>query len=62
MLWSIQHTFWKLLSDALPLFLLGAALGAAAEAWLEGRWVERWVGGGHRSLFTAALAGALLPG
>src|SRR5437868_1075926 len=62
MLWSILHTFWKLLSDAVPLFLLGALLGAAAEVWLEGRWVERWVGGGHRSLLAAALTGALLPG
>jgi uncharacterized membrane protein YraQ (UPF0718 family) len=62
MLWSILHTFWNLLREALPLFLLGAALGAAAEAWLEDRWVERWVSGSHRSLFTAALAGALLPG
>jgi uncharacterized membrane protein YraQ (UPF0718 family) len=62
MLWSILHTFWKLLSEALPLFLLGAMLGAAAEVWLERRWVERWVGGGHRSLLAAALVGALLPG
>ena len=62
MLWSILHTFWELLREALPLFLLGAVLGAAAEVWLEGCWVECWVGGGHRSLFTAALAGALLPG
>src|SRR5690242_8745394 len=62
MLWPILHTFLKLLADAAPLFLLGAGLGAAAEVWLEGRWVERWVGGGHRSLLAAVLAGALLPG
>ena len=62
MLWFILYTFWKLLSEALPLFVLGALLAAAVEVWLEGRWIERWVGGGHRSLLMAALAGALLPG
>lgn len=56
------HTFWHLLLEAAPLFLLGAVLGAALEAWLKPGMVERWIGGGHRSVATAALAGALLPG
>ncbi|HJT79865.1 MAG TPA: permease [Chthoniobacterales bacterium] len=56
------RTFWHLLIEAVPLFLLGAVLGAALEAWLKPEWVGRWIGGGHRSVATAALAGALLPG
>lgn len=56
------HTFLHLLLEALPLFLLGAALGAGLEAWLKPGWIERWIGSGHRSIAAAALAGAVLPG
>jgi uncharacterized membrane protein YraQ (UPF0718 family) len=56
------HTFLRLLFEAVPLFLLGAVLGAALEAWLKPGWVERWLGSGHRSVAAAALAGAVLPG
>ena len=56
------HTFLHLLLEAVPLFLLGAALGAGLEAWLKPEWIERWVGSGHRSVAAAALAGAVLPG
>jgi uncharacterized membrane protein YraQ (UPF0718 family) len=59
---STLHTFLHLLLEAVPLFLLGAILGAALEAWLKPTWVERWIGNGHRSVAAAALAGALLPG
>lgn len=56
------HSFAHLLLEAVPLFLLGAVLGAGLEAWLKPEWIERWVGSGHRSVASAALAGALLPG
>lgn len=56
------HTFLHLLLEAVPLFLLGAALGAGLEAWLKPRWIEGWIGSGHRSVAASALAGALLPG
>lgn len=56
------HTFLHLLLEAVPLFLLGAVLGAALEAWLKPGWIERWIGSGHRSVAAAALAGAVLPG
>ena len=55
-------TFLHLLIEAVPLFLLGAVLGAAIEAWLKPGWVEQWIGGGHRSVLAATLAGAFLPG
>lgn len=58
----VLHTFLHLLLEAVPLFLLGAVLGAALEAWLKPGWVERWLGSGHRSVAAAALAGAVLPG
>ena len=56
------HIYWNLLLGSAPWFLLGVALGAALETWLPARWAERWLMGGHRSVVTAALAGALLPG
>lgn len=56
------HTFLHLLLEAVPLFILGAVLGAGLEAWLKPGWIERWIGSGHRSVATAALAGAVLPG
>jgi uncharacterized protein len=56
------HTFLHLLLEAVPLFLLGSVLGAGLEAWLKPRWIEGWIGSGHRSVAAAALAGALLPG
>lgn len=59
---AILDSLLWLLAEAIPLFLLGAVLGAALEAWLKPGWVERWVGSGHRSIAAAALAGALLPG
>jgi uncharacterized membrane protein YraQ (UPF0718 family) len=59
---SVAHTFLHLLLEAVPLFLLGAVLGAALEAWLKPGWVECWIGSGHRSVAAAALAGAVLPG
>jgi len=62
MLEQILRIFWHLLMEAVPLFLLGAIIGAALEAWLKPEWITRWVGEGHRSVATAALAGALLPG
>ena len=59
---QIFPNFLHLLADAVPLFLIGAALGAAVEAWLNPQWIERWIGGGHRSVAAAAIAGAVLPG
>jgi uncharacterized membrane protein YraQ (UPF0718 family) len=59
---AILDSLLSLLAEAIPLFLLGAVLGAALEAWLKPGWVERWVGSGHRLIAAAALAGALLPG
>lgn len=59
---QILTTFLHLLLEAVPLFLIGAALGAAVEAWVKPQWIERWIGGGHRSVAAAALAGAVLPG
>jgi len=56
------HHFLHLLRDSLPLFVLGAAIGAAIEVWLPRAWVERWLSGGQRSVVLAATAGALLPG
>lgn len=58
----VLRTFLHLLLEAVPLFLLGAALGAALEAWLKPGWIEGWIGSGHRSVVAAALAGAVLPG
>jgi uncharacterized protein len=54
--------FLHLLLEAVPLFLLGAVLGAALEAWLKPGWIEGWIGSGHRSVAAAVLAGAVLPG
>jgi uncharacterized membrane protein YraQ (UPF0718 family) len=62
MLPHILNTLLHLLVDAVPLFLLGSVLGAALEAWLKPEWIERWIGGGHRSVLAASLAGAVLPG
>lgn len=59
---NVFHTFLHLLLEAVPLFLLGAVVGAGLEAWMKPGWVERWIGGGHRSVAAAALAGAVLPG
>ena len=56
------RTFLHLLAESIPLFLLGAIVGAALEAWLKPEWVTRWIDGGHRSLAAAAVAGAVLPG
>ena len=56
------RTFLHLLVESVPLFLLGAIIGAAVEAWLKPEWVTRWIGGGHRSVAAAAVAGAVLPG
>lgn len=56
------HHFIHLLSDSLPLLLLGAAIGAAIEEWMPQGWIERWLAGGKSSVFLAASAGALLPG
>jgi uncharacterized membrane protein YraQ (UPF0718 family) len=59
---GILQTFLHLLGESLPLFLLGGAIGAALEVWLKREWVERWIGGDHRSLAAATVAGAVLPG
>jgi uncharacterized protein len=59
---TVLHNFLQLLLEAVPLFLLGAVLGAGIEAWLKPGWIERWIGSGHRSVAAAALAGAVLPG
>lgn len=56
------HHFLHLLAESLPLFLLGAAIGAALEIWLPRDWVERWLSGGNSSVLLATSAGALLPG
>jgi uncharacterized membrane protein YraQ (UPF0718 family) len=40
------YTFLHLLLEAVPLFLLGAVLGAALEAWLKPGWIEGWIGSG----------------
>lgn len=59
---AFLHHFLHLLGDSLPLFVLGAAIGAAIEVWLPRSWVEHWLSGGQRSVALAATAGALLPG
>ena len=56
------HHFLHLLGESLPLFLLGAAMGAAVEVWMPSGWVERWLARGKSSIILAATAGALLPG
>ena len=56
------HHLLHLLSESLPLFLLGAAIGSALEVWMPRGWVERWLSGGQRSVLLATTAGALLPG
>lgn len=58
----VLDRFLQLVLEAVPLFLLGAVLGAALEAWLKPGWIEGWIGSGHRSVMAAALAGAVLPG
>lgn len=60
MLEQILRIFWHLLMEAVPLFLLGAIIGAALEAWLKPEWITRWVGGGHRSVATPALPGCAM--
>ena len=59
---SFFHHFLHLLAESVPLFLLGAAIGAALEVWLPRGWVERWLSSGKSSVFLATSAGALLPG
>lgn len=56
------QTFFQLLADSAPWFLLGAVLGAALDTWMPQRWAERWMTGGHRSVIAAAITGAVLPG
>ncbi len=56
------HHFLHPLGESLPLFLLGAAIGATVEVWMPSGWVERWLARGRGSVFLAATAGALLPG
>lgn len=56
------HHFFHLLGESLPLFLVGAVLGAALEIWLPRIWIERWLSGGASSVLLATTAGALLPG
>jgi hypothetical protein len=58
----IARTFGGLLVDAGPLFLLGLVASAAIQRWLRPEHAERWLAGGGRSVFLAALAGAVLPG
>ena len=59
---TLIHHFLHLLAESLPLFLLGAAIGAAVEVWMPTGWVERWLVRGKGSVVLAATAGALLPG
>jgi uncharacterized membrane protein YraQ (UPF0718 family) len=59
---QIFHTFVKLLAESLPLFLIGAAIGALLEVWLKPEWVERWMSGSKHSVFMATVVGAILPG
>ena len=52
----LLHHFLHLLRESVPLFLLGAAVGAALEVWLPRGWVERWVAQGKGSVVLAATA------
>lgn len=59
---AFLHHFLHMLAEAFPLFLLGAAVGAALEVWVPHGWIERWLASGRSSLAIATTAGALLPG
>ena len=55
--------FVTLTLEVLPFFIIGAITGAALQAFVPARWVERAFGSrGQRSLYTAVAAGAVLPG
>jgi uncharacterized protein len=55
--------FVTLTLEVLPFFVIGAVTGAALQAFVPTRWVERVFGGrGQRSLYAAGAAGAVLPG
>jgi uncharacterized membrane protein YraQ (UPF0718 family) len=56
---EFAHLTWTVL----PYFLIGAAAGAALQAFLPRKWTDRVVGGrGLRPLLMAVVAAALLPG
>jgi uncharacterized protein len=59
---QVLMNFWVMFREAAPWFLAGALIGVAAQRWLKPAWIERWVSNSRGSVFTAALAGALLPG
>lgn len=59
---AFAYQFFHLLSESVPLFLAGLAVGSALETWLPTRWIERWLNAGSGSVAVACLAGALLPG
>ena len=55
--------FVTLTLEVLPFFAIGVVTGAALQAFVPARWVERAFGArGQRSLYAAVAAGAVLPG
>ncbi len=58
----IWHHFVHHLRDSGLWFAGGAVVGTAVERWLPTAWAERWLTRGSAPVFTAAAAGALLPG
>ncbi len=59
---AIAQNYLHLLTEAVPWFLFGAVLGAAAEVLVKPAWVLRWIRSERASVFHAAVAGAVLPG
>lgn len=59
---QLLRDFWRLLAESGPWFFAGAVLGAAVQTWIRTEWVERWIGRGKRSVVSASIAGAVLPG
>jgi uncharacterized membrane protein YraQ (UPF0718 family) len=58
----IWHHFVHYLRDSWLWFAGGAVVGTAVERWMPHGWAERWLTRGNAPVFTAAAAGALLPG
>jgi uncharacterized membrane protein YraQ (UPF0718 family) len=58
----IWHHFVHHLRDSGWWLVGGAVVGTAVERWLPTAWAERWLTRGSAPVFTAAAAGALLPG
>jgi len=61
-IYTVTDNWIYLLADSLPWFVGGAILGAALQAFLPTTWGLRWLRSPRASVFSATIAGAILPG